>query len=517
MPTYITTIVEPSSRLCKPMVHFRLLPYNNGNMFRRPTKKQQLIQRLIVSIVAIIVVTAGVTVAIFFLMGYRLDSDSGKLEQGALLQFDSQPGNATVTINGENTGGRTATKRTVLAGTHTFLVQKDGYEDWTKTLTLKAGTLTWLDYVRLVPVNREVAEVAEYDSLVDSLASPNQRAIILQPRATSPQFVLADIRSDEVTYRELTLPEALYTTSDDDATVHQFALRQWDTGGRYVLLEHRFGETSEWIVLDTESVAASVNVSRVLNISLRDASFVGTDGKTLYGLTTEGIIRKLDLGAATISRGLVTRVESFTINQETKVLSYVGIDPDDASLRVVGVYRDGDATSHIVRKAESSSTATISTGRYHGNDYIAYAFGPRVTVLKGSYPVSGDESLSSMSTYATFALSRDVSEILFSESRDVLVARADGEFIGYELEHKRATRGVVDEGQTQLTWLDDAHLWSDSAKRLTMQDFDGTNVYQLAEVAEGFDVTLSPNERYLYFIGTTDEGYALQRIRMILE
>ena len=57
-------------------------------MFRRLTKKQLLIRRIItyvVMILAVIVIVAG---TILFILGYRLDSQKGRLEQGALVQLE---------------------------------------------------------------------------------------------------------------------------------------------------------------------------------------------------------------------------------------------------------------------------------------------------------------------------------------------------------------------------------------------------------------------------------------------
>ncbi|NCS83015.1 hypothetical protein GW746_01200, partial [Candidatus Saccharibacteria bacterium] len=83
-------------------------------MFRRPSQRKQLIQRIVVSIIAMLFIVAGVIVTVLFILGYRLDSDSGRLEQGALLQFESVPGGAGVFVDGNYTGSQTTTKRTVI-------------------------------------------------------------------------------------------------------------------------------------------------------------------------------------------------------------------------------------------------------------------------------------------------------------------------------------------------------------------------------------------------------------------
>lgn len=96
-------------------------------MFKKPTKKQFIIRRILLSSIATLAVIIIATSAILFMLGYRLDGGKG-LEQGALLQFDSQPSGADVYVDGLNINSRTASKKTVVAGTHSVRMAKAGYQ-----------------------------------------------------------------------------------------------------------------------------------------------------------------------------------------------------------------------------------------------------------------------------------------------------------------------------------------------------------------------------------------------------
>lgn len=489
-------------------------------MFKKPTKKQFLIRRIILSSIATLAVIIIATVTILFMMGYRLDSGNGRLEQGALLQFDSRPNGADVFVDGQNIGSRTATKQTVIAGTHTVKMSKSGYQDWSRTLNLTAGTLTWLDYTRLVPNERPVQTVTTYAALVGLTISPDNKWALAQERVDLPTFQLVDLRSEEVKSTPFTLPVESYSDATTEGVTHSFSVVSWDSGSRYVLVKHLYKDQTEWLVVDTQNVNETINATRLLSVSFKDLKFAGTSGKVLYGLTNDGAIRKVDLSAGTISRAFVSHVDSF--NYDNTIISYVGIDSNDATKQVAGVYRDGDEAAHILRSVTSTDTVLrIATGRYFSDDYVAIAEGNMVTILKGSYPSSSSQDTSSLEKFAHLELTGAVSALSFSPGGDYVLAQSGETFKSYEIEHTRTDVGALPvTGETpasSLKWLDSAHLWNDDAGTLTMRDFNGINIYAIMNVEPGFDASFSQNGRFFYGVGKTDKGYHLQRVKMILE
>ena len=487
-------------------------------MFQKSSKKRQQIRRAIVSVISVIAVLVIVTGTILFALGYRLDGDKGRLEQGALVQFDSKPGGATVSVDGK-TIGKTATKQSVIAGDHTFIMTKTGYDSWAKSLALSAGTLNWLDYARLVPKDLPSETVVSYKTVAGELASPDNKTMLIQEKADAPTFQVVDLRAQDVKSTSITLPTSLYSEATTEGTTHTFTMMRWDSGGRYMLVKHTYGDKSEWIVLDTQSVSSSVNVSTLLNISVADLHFAGTNGTSLYGLTTDGILRKLDLSAATISRGLISNVSSFDVF-DNNIITYVGLDPNDATHQVAGIYRDGDASPHVLRTENSLTTPlSIATTRFFADDYVAIADGLKVTVLKGSYPVTAADDSTSLKQFGSFTVSAPVDQLSFSPEGDYLVAQSGLNFISYELEYQRQTNANVTTSESTshvLQWLDPAYLWAAYDGHLSIREFDGTNVHVINTSEPGFDATLSPNGTYLYTVAKSGDGYQLERVKMIL-
>lgn len=489
-------------------------------MFKKPTKKQFIIRRIILSSVATLAVIIIATSAILFMLGYRLDGGNGKLEQGALLQFDSAPNGADVFVDGQNIGSRTAAKKTVVAGTHTIKISRTGYQDWNRTLDIEAGTLTWLDYARLVPNERPVETVTNHETLVGLTISPDSKWAVAHEKSETATFQLVDLRSETVKSTDLVIPIEKYSEPDVEGVAHSFSMMTWDSGSRYVLTKHLYRDQTEWLVVDTQNVDETVNVSRLLSVNFKNLQFAGTSGKVLYGLTSDGAIRKLDLSAATLSRAFVTHVDSFALFDNT-ILSYVGVDPEDATKRVAGVYRDGDEASHILRSVVSPDVSLkIATGKYYTDNFVAIAEGNVVTVLKGSYPTSSSQDDTSLAEVETLELSGVVSTLSFSPAGDYVLAQSGESFKSYEIEHDRADVGTVKSADgkavSTLKWLDDSHLWSDDNETLTMRDFNGINAFSIMKVQPGFSAGLSQNGRFFYAVGKSDSGYHLQRVKMIL-
>jgi hypothetical protein len=486
-------------------------------MYRRPSKKTETIRRLFLYFGMTILVLTGVTTIILIILGYQFDGQNGRVEQGALLQYETQPSGATVTVDGRTLTGKTPTKGSVLAGTHTIAMTKDGYETWTKTVDIKAGTLTWLDYARLVPVKRPIEAVETYAKLSGSLASPDGQVMLVHTEAASPTFNLVDLSDDKVSQTSLTLPATLYSQATTLGVAHAFRMDQWDKAGRFVLLQHTYGDKNEWIQMDTKDIAASKNITALLGVPISSARLSGTSGNSLFVLSA-GDIRKLDLGAATISRALVSNVTSFEL-YDSNIITYVGKDTADNTMRVVGVYRDGDSIPHVLRKTtNSNSSLHIATSRYFNDDYVAISEGSRVDVLYGSYPSSSTDT-KSLKPYSSFDLSVDVEYLQFSPRGYYIVAQHGNIFAGFDVERKTTKTSSVPATTTPmrpLQWLDNANLWSDTDGQLTMREFDGTNAVVVNNLEHGYDVTLSKNERYLYSIGKSTGGYQLQRVRMIL-
>lgn len=486
-------------------------------MYRRPTKKKEFLVRLLVYTGMTILVLTIVTGLLFMMLGYRFDRGNGHLEQGALVQFASTPSGATIKIDGNTISARTPAKNSVVAGQHQFEMSRQGYDTWSKSVNVAAGTLTWLNYALLVPQKLIVQPTVAYETLYATSASPTGREVLVQQSISDPTFQLVDVSSDTVKSTAISVPNTLYSEATTVGVTHSFKMESWDLGGRYVLLQHMYGEKMEWIVFDTQNPAASSNITTLFDLGISTVYFSGTSGNTLYVLSGSDI-RKVDISAGTISRALVSNVVSFSLFS-TNIITYVGTGQAGTPQRVVGIYQDGDVAPHILRTTTSAADVPlmISTTRYFNDDYIAIAEGAKVDIMNGSYPSSPTDK-TSLKSFASYTLPTNVGRLEFSPLGEYILTQSGAAFAEYDLEYRTLAQSVIegDGAVALLRWLNDYYLWSDHGGNMTIREMDGANVHTINPVVPGQDAVLTQNGRYIYSIGKTATGYQLQRVLMVL-
>lgn len=489
-------------------------------MYHSPSKRKQITTRILISTLMTLSVVLLVVILISIILGYQFNAKDGRIEQTGLVQFEATPNGATVEVDGKTLSSKTTVKTTVSPGLHEFVMWREGYETWRKQLAIQPGTLTALTYTRLIPKNRPVKEVLSFKELSSSLASPSGRSMLLQMSPSSPNFTFVDLQNEQsIKQRTLEIPAATYSEATTQDVSHSFRLVEWDQGARYVLLAHTYNSTTEWLVLDTEDAGRTTNVTKSLNIAIEDAHLSGTSGSQLYALAA-GDVRKIDVAGGTISRPLASEAASFSL-YGTDIVAYVS-RPTAETKQSVGIVREGDKKPHILRTVTvaADSPVRIATSRYFNEDYVAISVGNKVDILSGTYPSSTDESNDSLKQFDSYTFSQPVQRLDISRNGRFVTTQAADRFASYDLERKTISdeATLAGTGATpKLRHLDNFYVWSDRSGQLVLREYDGTNEHAMGAVAPGFDATFSQNDKYLYSIGKTDEGYQLQRVQMILQ
>lgn len=483
-------------------------------MYRNPSKRQQTFRLIAVYSIMVAAVLVLVSFVTLLMLGYRFNIDDGRLEQYALLQFSSSPSGAIVSIDGYPINSKTPNKATVKSGVHDIKIWREGYKTWTKTIDIKPGTVKWITYPLLIPEDINIETVQTYEKIYDSLSSDDKEKIIIQEIESKPVFNLVEIDSDEARSSVLTINQSILMV----AQKHSFKIYQWDSSGRYVLIKHNADDKIEWIVLDTQNVNLTKNLTKIFNIPISQIDFVSSNGNRFYVLSNN-TIRELNLDSETISKSLVEQVASFNYYENSKAIAFKS-KPNNKNLVNLGIYVSGDERAAIIKSVSSKNINNIVTSEYFNENYIVMSDGGNVTIMSGSYPSSSSDEANSLKEFAKFKLDYDIKELLFSPSGQYILAVNGNEYATYDLEYQKLNQSTISKDKVSqsvnLKWLDNNYLWSDNTSQLIIREFDGQNSHVINSVIPGQSVAITKNGRYIYSFSKLNSKIQLQRARIIL-
>lgn len=487
-------------------------------MYHRPSKRKILIQRIAVYSLMTLSIVGLVTVLVFVILGYQFNGNDGKIEQGGLVQFDSRPTGADVTIDGANFGTRTTSKTTMTAGQHFITMSRSGYGTWQKSVDVVAGSVLWLNYARLIPNNLPPTNVTNFTSVEGAIASPDNKLMAVKDTTSSPVVKLADVTHDDVKVTDFTLPSTSYTQPGDSKT-QTFAIDSWDPGSRFLLVKHTYdNQKVEWIVADTQNVNATKNVTQLLGVDATKMIFSNNNSNILYAqIGTD--VRKIDIAGATLSRPLVTNVADFSLYSDSMITFSTLLDPT-TKVRSVGYYIDGANAPRIVRSYADNGVASLhfTVGRYFDDTIEAISYGDTIEVLKGDLP-RDDTTKLSLHRVVALALPGGAQYLSSKTNGRFIVAQNGPTITVYDLELSKTTttllKGTADVAK-EVQWLDGYTMWSDRDGTLRLYEFDGSNQHDIMQVTPGFDVTLGQSGKYMYSITKSNDGvYHLTRVLLI--
>ncbi|MDX2776108.1 PEGA domain-containing protein [Streptomyces caniscabiei] len=476
-------------------------------------------QRVVVYSLMTLSVIGLVVVLVFVMLGYQFNSDDGKIEQGGLVQFDSQPSGAEVTIDGRAFGTRTASKTTMTAGQHYITMSREGYAPWQKSVTVVPGSVLWLNYARLVPTELDPKSVADFPTVTSAAPSPDAKDMAIIENASSPVLKTADLTREDAKIATLTIPAEIYTAPDAGKT-QRFTIDSWDPDSRHILVRHDYNDDkTEWLVIDTDGIGDSKNVTRLLDITASKLRFSNSDSAILYA-QIDGDIRKVNLNDATLSRPLITNVDTFDLYSDTMV-TYASRPDETTGKRTVGYYVDGADAPRTVRTIDDKDAPLrFTVGRYFNETFEAIALGDTVEVLRGDLPRDGKTKIS-LKPVTTFQIPGGAQYLSDQTNGRFIVAQNGATYVTYDLELEEKTtttlKGVA-EVKSELKWLDKYHIWSDRDGMLRLYEFDGANPQDIMPVVPGMSATLNSNGKYLYGITKSVDGvHHLSRVQMILD
>ena len=451
------------------------------------------------------------TVCILLIMGYRFDFGDRSIEQGALLQFRSTPSAAQIVLDDKLLNFNTPGKLDVAVGTHTVKMQKEKYHDWSKTVTVKAGELRWLNYARLIPTTIQNTTPLKFNAAVSgALPTPDRQYLAVVTDAAQPTVQIVDLRNDaNVVSRSVTIPQTELTLAPGQPS--QFSIVEWDFGSRFLLVLHRSGEVSEYIRVDrSNETGAARNITKEFNLPFVDMHFSGTSGNLLYALTSKDL-RKIDTSVGSVSQPLLGGVEQYRLYRENDI-AFVALRTDK---RVAGVFIDEKET--IVRTVPVTQPVFVDVSRYYSNYYFAVSTPTGVDIIKDP----AEASQASTRTHAQLKTTgHETTWLDFASSGRFIIAGTSSAYSVYDLETEESytvQAAVSASPSVAPRWLDDFSIVSTVTGKARVIDYDGLNAHDIASSNPNLPAFLSDDGTFLYSFVDNAGLATLQASRLILE
>lgn len=470
------------------------------------TRQRNTIKRIATYVFMVTVTLAASWLAILLVQGYRFNASTGQLEQGALAQVASVVVQSDAYLDAESRAQRTPVKIGLSPGQHTITLRAKGYQEWTRTVTVKPSQLVWLDYARMLPASITTSPLRSTGTITSLIASPGKHWLFAASVvADAPELTLVDIRDPaEVQFVPFVVPGDKFTLKPTAAS--RYVPAQWDESERYCVVRHiAENGASEWLRVDRSDAAATVNLTALFGADMTDLRFVDKSSTVWYALRGGDLVRlELD-GAATTIASKVTQYEqdgSRLVYTTTKdATSTVVMRRDDSSI-TIGSYATGVAQRSVV-------------GSYYGDDYVAVSTTDRIDV----YRVLARESAATQ--VARFRTSESTSWLTMPQSGRFVVGGNGSSYATYDIETDAVSTAsfsgaTATDGSAPL-WLDNYYLASTGGGRLDIAEYDGANRHEIAQVVPGSYLTLSADGKYLFSVGPSGGSAVLQVSKLIVD
>lgn len=448
----------------------------------------------------------GVIICISWAMGYRFDLRSGQLSQVALLQFNTFPTGAVVDVNGTRLTARTPTRSNIKTGETKVQMSLQGYRNWSKTVSALPSSVRWLDYVRLLPQNIQTDSVKTFATVDDILQTPNRKWAMLMTDDAKGALSLVDLGDPKnPKFTDVNLDRDVISDGDDQS----YKFVEWDSGSRFLLIEHKYGDKTEHLEYDRQDKDWR-NLTRDFGMDLTDPHFSGTNGDVIFAITGTDL-RKIDYGNKSISAPIASNVTGYVLYSNSRIAFTTKQTAGGKTKQTVAIYDDGEVKT--IKSYNDDTAMRIDFSRNNDVDYLAVAREETVAVypdpLDNSSHGPDEKSKDKDTAYLSSPGGMDWMEI--SDNGRFVMAGKGHKVVVYDVETTENYSFEMElEGEPK--WLDDYHLLDVRDNTITMVEFDGQNAEHI--VTGDLPAFLSADNKYLFSLDTISGGTVLQRSGM---
>jgi len=447
-----------------------------------------------------IAVVIGTVILLYQAYGFGLGKN-GDVIQNGLFFFSSQPHPADIYVNGAKKPVETNTRLSLPAGIYNIRLQRDGYRTWQRTISLEGGSVQHVDYPFLVPNSLSPKKIQTFTG-PPSLAtqSPDHRWLLIGQPGTLTSFAVYDLKNPAKPAEELAIAAGLLGKADGGP--ESWGPSEWAADNRHVILQHLYAGKAEYILVDREDPAQSVNLNAALSLNptqltLRDKKY---DQYYVFD-AAGGVLRTASLKEPA-AQPLLDRVISYKSYGDDTVL--YATDSNAPAGKVQIRLRIGDKTS-VIRTFPAGTTYLLDLAKYDGDMYVAAGASAENKLYIYKDPVGQQNAAPGRALVPSQVLRVNAPNYLsFSDSAQFIAIENGNEFSVYDIENEMAfhyySPFALDAPQTHANWMDGNRLTYVSGGKLAIFDYDNANRQVLIPASSQYEPAFTPNYKFLYTV-----------------
>jgi hypothetical protein len=440
--------------------------------------RRQSLRIIISEAIMVIAVAATVVVLAMVVSGYWLNSDF-KVERQGMLQINSVPTGAKVSVDGDAPWfQRTNTSKVLSGGEHEVVLSKDGYDTWSKTVNVKEGLLYRLNYPYLFLKERYKESVYDTTTATFATVSPNHKLMLLANNTT--KWELVDLDSDQIKPSVVDVSKVSSIASPLSETEvglfkGEILSAEWDGANEHVLFKVRMEDGIKWVLLDVKNVSKSVNLTREFAAEFNTVDIFDYSADNLL-VTRGGNLHRIDVNSRQISAILISDIVNFDYYESEIVYA----TKDSVFFR-----RLSSDEPTLVTATSDKTQVLIS--KFYDEKYIYIIEGINVSIFKKE----------SLEKAASFKLGFIPEAVKAGYGGEFIIMTAGDKIATLDMEAMQVREWAT--GSVDYGWLNQYMVYAVKDGELSAYDFDGFNHRVLAaNVSHRFPATIT-SEKWLYY------------------
>lgn len=482
--------------------------------FLDPKKKKAHKRRLMLGYGLIAVVLLVCTSALVLITnGYGVNR-KGVIIQNGLVFVSAHPVGANIYINNQNQG--TTDGRFVLQeGKYNFNLKQTGYRSWQREINLEGSSIERLVYPFLFPEKLVSRDIQAFTVTPDVMSSsPDRHWVVVHTPDSLNNFNVIDASTKENLVTTVTVPTSILVPHTG---TQKLEVVEWSTDNQHLLVKYTYDGGIDYIMLDRTNPANSINLTQnfghsFTKVVLRDKRY---DQLYVHDSNT-GLLESADLKTKALNP-IASHILNFWPYSSGTVV-YI-TDDGAPSGKVYAKILDGSNT-YTLRTLPVSPKYLLNMASFSGHQFVAvgtsveskvYLYQDPLDALKKNPPQTP-------TVKALLKVQSTAENVSFSSNTRFVAVQGGSMFAIYDAENNRQFRYDTKlklDADTKANWMDGHRLSLVSEGKLSVFDFDGTNLQTLNSVLPGFTPAFDRDYTALFTMSSSNAAATINKPALV--